>query len=349
MKNILCTILLLSLIACSNTNTQQDKTPLVLTELVTSSQQQQSLSFPGKVKAAHDVSLSFRVAGAIEKFNLKEGEHFRKGDILVVMDPTDYQVQLSATQAEYQAVKSECERVIALHEDGVTTESDYEKAVSGLQQIEAKLKHHQDQVSYTKIVAPFDGYVQKKHFSAGEIVNAGMPVLSVISSDRPEVEINIPTSDYLKRDEFADAYCTFDFFPDRQFKLSSISITPKANSNQLHAMRFTLVDDEKNISAGMNTMVTILCNDQSISQLSVSKTSVFERDGRSYVYKLSGNKVSAKEVLIHKLLTNGKCIISSAQLQIGDTIISSGVHKLIDNQDVKPLNNDSKTNVGGLL
>jgi len=45
-------------------------------------------------------------------------------------------------------------------------------------EITAKYKHHQDQLAYTRLYAPFSGYVQKRLFEAHETIGAGMPVIS---------------------------------------------------------------------------------------------------------------------------------------------------------------------------
>ena len=86
-----------------------------------SAAEQSILQYPGKVKAAEDASLSFRVSGTIRRIYVKEGARVRKGQLLADLDPTDYQIQLDATEAEYLQVKSEAERVMALYKDGGTT------------------------------------------------------------------------------------------------------------------------------------------------------------------------------------------------------------------------------------
>lgn len=53
------------------------------------------LTFPGKVKAASDITLAFRISGPIARIHVKEGEFVRKGQVLAEMDPRDYQVQLT--------------------------------------------------------------------------------------------------------------------------------------------------------------------------------------------------------------------------------------------------------------
>ena len=123
-----------------------------------------SCNFPGKVKAAQDISLAFRVSGTISKIHVKDGARVQEGQLLAELDPTDYQVQLDATEAEYQQIKAEAERVMALYKDNGTTPNANDKAVYGLKQITAKYKHHKDQLAYTRLYAPFNGYVQKRLF-----------------------------------------------------------------------------------------------------------------------------------------------------------------------------------------
>ncbi len=182
----------------------------------------------------------------------------QEGQLLAELDPTDYQVQLDATEAEYQQIKAEAERVMALYKDNGTTPNANDKAVYGLKQITAKYKHHKDQLAYTRLYAPFNGYVQKRLFEAHETIGAGMPVLSMISGGTPEVEINLPAAEYIRRDQFDNYHCTFDIYPGETYPLKLISVTPKANANQLYTMRLQVVPGTPAIpSPGMNTMVTI--------------------------------------------------------------------------------------------
>lgn len=78
---------------------------------------------------------------------------------------------------------------MALYKENVTTPDANDKAVYGLRQITAKYNHAKDQLEYTRLYAPFSGYVQKRLFDSHETVAAGMPVVSVISEGTPEVEV----------------------------------------------------------------------------------------------------------------------------------------------------------------
>lgn len=85
-----------------------------------------------------------------------------------------------------------------------------------------------------------------------------MPVISMVSAGAPEVEINLPAAEYIRRNRFNRYHCTFDIYPGETYPLQLISVTPKANANQLYTMRLQLIPGKQAVpSPGMNAMVTI--------------------------------------------------------------------------------------------
>ncbi|MDL2290098.1 efflux RND transporter periplasmic adaptor subunit [Paludibacteraceae bacterium OttesenSCG-928-F17] len=311
-----------------------------------------TVTFPGKVKASSDINLSFRISGPISKIHVKEGEFVRKGQILAEMDDRDYKIQFSATEAEYNQIKGEAERIIKLYEQESVSENDYEKAIAGLQQITAKYNAHKNALADTKLTAPFDGYVQKRWYDKDETISAGMPVFSVISTGEPEIIVNIPAGDFIQRDKFDTFTCSFDIYPETIFPLDLISINQKANLNQLYTMRLKLrANGNKSLpTPGMSTMVSILFKPENSHLVSIPMTAIFEKNGQSavWVYNPTQQTVQFRPVKLSEILTDGTVVISDG-LQAGETVVSAGVHTLQDGEHVKLLPEISQTNVGGML
>lgn len=341
------------LAACGQRSQVADSKPTVKIDTVLSADRQTSLQFPGRVKAAQDISLSFRVSGTILRMHVDDGTYVRKGQLLAELDPTDYQIQVDAAEAEYKKVKAEAERVMALYKENVTTPDANDKAKYGLQQITAKYNHAKDQLKYTRLYAPFSGYVQKRLFDSHETIAAGMPVVSMISEGKPEVEINLPAIAYIRREQFRGFTCTFEVYPGQEYKLEQINVTPKANANQLYTMRLQLdrTMEQALPSPGMNTMVTITCTGEKALHLSVPTGAVLREKGTAsvFVYEASTHKVHRCAVTVTRLLGSGRCLIMADGLKPGDLIVSSGVHHVKEGETVDPLLPPSRTNVGGLL
>lgn len=336
---------------CKERQTEQTVVRSVKADTVKVYGESGSAVFPGKIVAASDMSLAFRVSGPILRVNAEVGAYVRKGQVLAQIDPRDYEVQLAATTAEYEQVRGEVQRITELYEKGTVTPNDYDKARYGFQQISAKYDAHKNALADTKLLAPCDGYVQKRFFEAGETVGAGTPVVSMIGTGTGEVEINIPSSDYIRREQFDNYYCTVDIYPGKTFPLELIGITRKANMNQLYTMRFRLTGDDRSLPGpGMSTLVTIRYKTEDSGTVSVPLAAVFQADDQTkvWVYDPSGETVSARTVKLTEILLDGTAVVS-AGLSPGQIVLSGGVHSVKEGEKVKLLPAVSPTNVGGLL
>ena len=132
--------------------------------------------------------MAFKVSGLLQQVFVEEGQRLKKGDLLAQIDSRDYELLFQAVESEYLGIKSEAERVIDLYADSVATTSEYDKARYGLNQIKAKYENAKNQLADTKIYAPFDGVVKTTFFNSPTVVGAGMPILSLLSSEMPEAE-----------------------------------------------------------------------------------------------------------------------------------------------------------------
>lgn len=338
--------------SCKKDKVSKETLKTVKVNTVVAFGQDKTVSFPGKVNASSEVNIAFRISGPIAGINVKEGQFVKKGQVLAEMDRRDYEIQYAATEAEYKQVKSEAGRIIRLYERESVSENDYDKAVAGLQQITAKYNAHKNALSDTKLTAPFDGYIQKRYFDSNETINAGMPVFSMISNEAPEVVINIPAGEYIERSKFDSFNCYFDVYPDRVFPLDLISISHKANMNQLYTVRLKM-RNEGNLqmpSPGMSTMVVISYKPEDTNLYSIPVNALFEIDAEStvWVYNEDTQKIQARRVRLYEILTDGRVVISEG-LSAGEQIVTAGVNSLTDGEQVKLLPDVSPTNVGGLL
>lgn len=337
---------------CVEQKTRTPKTILVDLVEVTGASSRRQTQYPGLTEAGQNAGLSFKVLGTLDKITVVEGAPVRRGQVLASVDSRDYATQLTATEAEYRQIKAECERVIAMHEDGAVSDNDYDKAVSGLERIGAKLKNHQDQLKDCQLLAPYDGYIGKILRTAGESVVPGLPVMTLLTAGDIELVIHVPESEYRAVQKPASFEATFSALPGRHFPLTLKSTARKASGNQLYQLRLSLTGNAPEILPGMAAMVSIRHQaDESESQhLLVPVGALFNENGQSYVYvyeKESG-QVKKTAVLADTLLADGKARITGA-LQEGDCVVASGVSKLTDGQKVKPLAPASDLNYGNLL
>lgn len=342
------------LLSCKNQQVTDTETiPTVKTDTVRVNSSKLTTTFPGKISPAAEVNLPFRVAGVINKINVKPGNFVSEGDVIAEMDPRDYTIQLSATEAEYKQIKGEVERIVSLYEKNSVTQNDYEKAIYGLEQITAKYNAHKNALNDTKLRAPFSGYIQKIMFDSNEAVDAGMPVVSMISSGTPEVYIHIPASVFMKSESFESFYCTLDLYPDVVFPLSLINITRKANQNQLYEMRLKMRESQKEeitATPGMSVTVNISYKTDESSETIVPQTAILSSNENTSVWILNpdNNTVTSRKVNVKTFLRDGNAVINNG-LHAGEIIVTGGVNSIAEGNKVKIIPPVSKTNMGGML
>lgn len=351
----LITIFLMAaaMMSCGHKDAPQEDAPIVDVVTVKGVGEVDATTFTGRTKSASEVNLAFRVAGQIERVLVKEGDYVQKGQVVAVMDARDYQVQVAATQAEYEQVKADAERVMALYAEGNTTASNNDKARYGLQQITQKLANHRNQLADTRLRSTISGYVQTKFHESGETVSAGMPVVSVFGSGDTEVEIKISASDFAKIDKFTGFGCRFDVTGDETFPLAIDHVSQEANTSQLYTVRlkFTSAIDHKKITPGMTTMVYAeVAGNENPSMVWVPSSAVLNEGGKVmvYVYDEKSGVVKTRAVTVTSVQRDGTMQVESG-LRSGESIVASGVHHIKDGQKVKLLQKPSESNVGGLL
>lgn len=337
--------------ACRPSESASNSVMMVKADTVQGYRHELTTTYPGRVKPAADVDLSFRVSGPLVHVSPEVGHFVKKGEMVAEIDPRDYEIQLQATEAEYRQVKAEAERVIKLYQLKSVPENDYDRAVSGLQQISAKFAAHTNALKDTRLLAPFDGYIQKKYFDVNETVAAGMPVVSMIDTRYFEVEIDIPSGDYVLRESFRKFSAVADVFPQKVFPLELIDITKKANLNQLYRMRFRLEPESGYpLAAGMSVNVTIEYDSGEKTLTCVPLSALFEDHGISsvWIYEKDRKKVTRREVKVLQVLKDGRAVLDEG-VREGETVVTAGVHKLKEGMDVELLKPVSRTNIGGLL
>lgn len=340
------------LIGCkSNSKQHEEYNYRVKVAKVQSAAKNEFTEFSGVVREAKEVNLAFRVAGPIAKMNISNGSYVKKGDLIAEIDSRDYEVQLTATQAEYNKAIDEIKRVKELYNRKSVSEADYQKAIAGEQMITAKLKHANDQLNDTKLYAPFNGYIQNLNYEQGEIVNIGMPVVSLINIDYYNVDIEIPATLFVNRDKFVNVFCQSSLGEKNKIPMQLLNYNVSANSSRLFRMNYRLnPQTDKYIAPGMEVKVIIEYTPTADARIMIPIESIFYIDNTSnvWIFNETDKTISSRKILTDKIIGNGYIIVGKG-LTGTETIVTAGVNNLKEGAKVEVIQPKSETNVGGLL
>lgn len=144
--------------------------------------------------ARNDVTVSSEIAAKIDRLPLKEGDAFRKGELLVGFDCALYRAQLRKAEATAAAAGKQeqvTQRLAQLHSVGAL---DVEQARAKAKEAAADAAYMRTTVSACRIEAPFDGRVAKRVAAPYEYVTPGKPVLEILDTGHLEVQLIVPSS-----------------------------------------------------------------------------------------------------------------------------------------------------------
>ena len=99
----LATLSCAALLGCYDTESSADQTMETVrpikTTVVNVAAFTGTRSFPGMVKAARETELAFRVSGPLVQFDIRIGQHLKRGDVIGCIDPRDFKVKVMRVSA----------------------------------------------------------------------------------------------------------------------------------------------------------------------------------------------------------------------------------------------------------
>ena len=167
-----------------------------------------------QVFGANDVEIRARVRGFLTQKIYQEGASVRRGDLLFLIDPEEYQAavaQARATVAEAKAglVKANTDvgRLRPLAERNAVSRQDLDHAVAAQQAAEgqvnaarAALRAAEINLGYTRITSPIEGLAGVARVDVGSLVGGPVPTLLTVVSqvDTIRVKFRISEQEYLQ-------------------------------------------------------------------------------------------------------------------------------------------------------
>jgi len=202
---------------------------------------QQTDRYFGSVQARYEVDQAFRVGGKVTARKVDVGQKVRRGDVLAVLDDTDYRIavqasqqQLVAAEAQARQAESDRQRLEALKGDGSVSPSDSEKALSNAQTTRAiaeadarQLELARNRLEYTTLRASQDGVVTSVKLEVGQVVAEGQPLVSIAKDVEPEIVVNVP-EDRLAAFKASRYKAVLTSAPDQPFDVELRELSPQA-------------------------------------------------------------------------------------------------------------------------
>lgn len=306
--------------------------------------------FSADIRARSESRLGFRVPGKVSRRLVELGQAVRAGQVLGQLDPQDLRLQQDAARAGLAAAEAnaiqaaaDLKRFKELKAQGFISEAELDRhntiattAEASLRQARAQAGVQSNQTSYAALVADAAGVITAVDMEPGQVVNAGMPVLT-LAHDGPRDAVFAVPEDLGqavrglvgKKDAVKVRRWGSNEWVPATVREVAAAADPATRTFLAKAdvgkAGFEL---GQSASVAFNTPVRVA------GGVRIPLYALAERDGQSMVWVLDGQSMTVKPTPVVTGDVTGNIVLIAKGLAPGQEIVTAGVHALTPGQKV---------------
>lgn len=313
------------------------------------------MKYSAVIEGKQDVEIRPQVSGTITKVCVEEGAAVRKGQVLFVIDQVPYEAALLKAQAS--VATAEANEAIArqtldgkeiLHKDNVvsdfelrTAQNSYKSAKASLLQAQAEEKDARNNLSYTQVKSPVDGYAGMSSYRIGALVSSTMsePLINVSDNSEMYVYFSLTEKQALALTaSHGSLKNAMESFPEVSLELNDGSIYQHKGRIDVVSgmidkttgtvrMRAVFQNPEGRLLSGGSANVIIPYDKEQC--IVIPQEGTYEIQNRVFVYKVVDGKAVSTPVKVFEINDGTEYIVEEG-LQEGDVIVAKGAGMLKD-------------------
>ncbi|WP_455591283.1 efflux RND transporter periplasmic adaptor subunit [Bacteroides sp.] len=320
-------------------------------------------SYPATIKGKQDVEIRPQVSGFITKVCVDEGSMVRKGQVLFIIDPVQYEAAermataaVATAEANVNTQQITYDNKVALNRKNIISDYDLKMAENSLASAKAQLASAKAQqisarqnLGFTSVKSPSDGIVNNIPYRLGSLVSPSIQTPMTVVSDINEMYVyaSLTEKDLLslvRKDGTQQS--AVETYPEVELqlsdgtiygdkgKMSTISGVINQNTGAV-SIRATFPNGQHLLrSGGMANLVIPYHLENAIT---IPQKATTELQDKKFVFILGAdNKVKMTEITVFNV-DNGHDYVVTSGLKAGDKIVLDNASTLKDGQEIKPV------------
>ena len=339
--------------------------PSVQVEEITEKDVIREFDAPGRIVSKYQVNVLARINGYLQKSYFKEGDFVKEGQVLFLIEPTEYAnaankaaANVENTRAQLEFAEKQLKRAEELVKNDYIARAKYDEILSHRDALRAQLASNQAasadsqrNYGYTRVKSPVNGKIGIISVTVGNYVtpSAG-PLTTIYSTDPIYVTFPLNAIDHtalINADagNSANRKVELYFSDGRKYKLNGEQDFQDNKIDETTGtvtLRATFKNPDNELLHGDYVNVKLYSNNK-VKVPVAPITAVLENQAGKYVYKLDENNLP-QLTYIKVGEQQGNNWIVSEGIQKGDRIIVEGIQKVRSGGEVKPIfvDTDSK-------
>jgi RND family efflux transporter MFP subunit len=296
-----------------------------------------STQLEGVVQPVKQSTVSAQASGRIAVFAVKAGDKVRAGQLLASIDDREAavaqqrsQAQTDQADADLRNASAQLRRTQELRAQGFVSQAALDTAATQAQSAKAQ----RDQASaaqrqsalaqgYTRVTAPFDGWVLETNAQAGDLAVPGKPLLTLYAPLPLRVVVQVPASRLAQLGESATVQIQSTALGATWITPSARTLVPAADPvSQTSEWRLDLpVKDSDGLVPGQQVRVRLSAGSAAAasSLITVPNAAIVRRGELTAVYVQTGSTFSLRAIRVGQA-AGGDSTEVLAGLRAGDVV-----------------------------
>ena len=266
----------------------------------------------GTLKASEEVTVSSELEGIISNIHVDEGAVVARGNLLLTLKDTDYDLEVRRSDAAVQQAvaslentKLEYQRKEALYKEELVTKQQFDDVLTRMSLAAAErdkaiasLSLAKEKLTKTKIYSPLNGAIKEKKVSSGDYVKNATPLFSIIVTDPLKLDFTVAEKDAGRIKIGQEVRFQVDAAPGREYMGRVSLIYPNLEEKTRTLMvRAFVSNHDRTLKPGLFARVLLYLGPPR-DTIVVPVTSILYDESKNKIFIVEGNLAYGREVKI---------------------------------------------------
>jgi membrane fusion protein, multidrug efflux system len=290
------------------------------------------LSLSGSIEANEQVEIRSEVSGIVEGIYFKEGSNVSKGQLLFKVNDVELRAQLAQVKTK-QGLASENERraKLLLQKEAISQE-EYDVAKADYRLAQAQVQLIQSQIAKTFVRAPFSGKIGLRSISQGTYITPAILVAKLVNISQLKITFSVPEK-YVNQVKTNSNLSFTVAGSTEKYTAKIYAIEPEVQIATRTLQARALAENKDNeLLPGTFANVELPLDIIKDAIVIPSEAIIPIQNGKKVFIS---NRGKAKEIMVETATRTDASILVLSGLKTGDTLLTTGVMSLKEDDAVK--------------
>jgi membrane fusion protein, multidrug efflux system len=292
----------------------------------------ESVQIPGSLLPFEETQIRAEVGGRITQLNIKEGAVVQRGTLLVKLFDGDLRAQLRKLKVQLKIAQKTQERNEELLRIKGISQQEYDLSTLGVENLNADIESTEIAISKTEIRAPYTGKVGLRNISLGAYISPSDIITNIRQVDKLKLEFSLPEK---YAPQIRPGYVvSFRIDGGTQDHKAEVMATESSVDQSTRTLKIRAVVDGSNpeLVPGVFAKVNLQLG-QNNQALLVPSQAIIPTARNKQIILL--RKDSAMFTVVETGIRDSSFVQVLNGIQVGDTVITSGLMAIRPNGKVK--------------